>query len=396
MDKKIYDLLRQQIDTELILDDIAEMFYSAITAEKHLYPALLDKLMKYRSFSHMIETFKNENIDEEAVVMSEVLNLIEQELDQVFDAGEDHVKELLTEGPLAQAIIDDFHKRNIFMVQKKLHPDQIEQMYVDAFRKYDRLKAELQKRILELSPTKAYYRGEQVWMETRLRENILMDDAEMVDAFKQDIDFELISNVLALNYYRAIQFGRHYTAESAEDDIYDDEDEMEEEVDDMNELAFLRSQREPEILVEDGDLRECSFEYVCELFDEYTGRRVYPAEEDSDMEAYWVIYEDQFYDLVVSMLEQAMEQTLERLALEVPDRLENFAFQYDISKEQMKDPLVYFKSTAEFGYYFNRLTSKIIEDFGNEKSAIVFEQGRKVQEELDSNDPVTEIPAENT
>ena len=85
MEKKIYDLLRQQVDTDLVLDDIAEMFYSAITAEKHLYPGLLDNLMKYKSFSHMIDAFKETNVDEEVIVLTEVLDLIEQELDHVFD-----------------------------------------------------------------------------------------------------------------------------------------------------------------------------------------------------------------------------------------------------------------------------------------------------------------------
>ena len=103
-----------------------------------------------------------------------VLDLIEQELDSVFDEGEDRVKETLMQEPMASVILADFHKKNVLMVRQKLQEDHIEQMYVTAFRQYDRLKEGLEERILALSPLKAYHRGEVIWRRIRQEQNMLL------------------------------------------------------------------------------------------------------------------------------------------------------------------------------------------------------------------------------
>ena len=88
----------------------------------------------------MIDVFDSEGTEEEIRIFGDVLDIIEQELDEIFDEGEDRVKEQLMQEPMASVILEDFRKRNVLMVQKKLQTDQIEQMYVTAFRQYDRLK----------------------------------------------------------------------------------------------------------------------------------------------------------------------------------------------------------------------------------------------------------------
>ena len=78
MEKEIYRMLKAQINPEEILDDIAEMFYSAVTAESHLYPDLIKKMTRYNSFQQLIDLFDQEGTDEEIRVFGDVLDLIEQ------------------------------------------------------------------------------------------------------------------------------------------------------------------------------------------------------------------------------------------------------------------------------------------------------------------------------
>ena len=350
MEKEIYAMLKGQIHPDQILDDIAEMFYSAISAERHLYPELMDRLVRYDSFQQLIDVFDSEGTEEEIRIFGDVLDIIEQELDEIFDEGEDRVKEQLMQEPMASVILEDFRKRNVLMVQKKLQTDQIEQMYVTAFRQYDRLKEGLEERILALSPVKAYYRGEVIWQKIRKEQNILMDDSEMVEVFQRFWDQKELENLLSLKYYQAIQFGRHYEVEE-----YEEEPDLEEEEESPD---YLFGQRMPEILTEAGDMREQSFEYVCEIYDLYTGRRVYSTEEDD--EAYWVVYGDEFEDLIYQMILRTLQQTLENLEKEEPQKLENFAAQYGIPSSARLDGELYLERADEFGYYCHSLFDKCL------------------------------------
>lgn len=375
MEEKVYELLKSQVQPEEILEEIALMFYSAVTAHQFLHPKVMKKLLSCRSFEDSIRMFDQEEPDEEMMIFGEIVDLIEQELDEKFDEAEDSVKEQLVHGPMAQMILEDFRKRNVLIVQKVLHPDQIEQMYVGAFRKYDRLKEQLEKRILALSPAKAYYQGEQIWQKQRKIQNILMDDAELVQEFQKDFDQKDLEDLLAFKYYQAVQFGRHYKAEGMDEE--EDETGLEEIDEDMDELEFLQSQKEPEVLVPDGDLRDQEYEYACELLDEYTGRRIFPVEGDADM-AYWSLYEDEFSDLIDTKLLQSLDTTLARLAEEEPEKLKNLADQYEIGGDDLKNGEEYAVRTNEFAYYFSGLFDSILFNFGEEKAAEVFRRGREL------------------
>lgn len=372
MEKEIYAMLKAQIHPDQILDDIAEMFYSAISAESHLYPQLMDRMTHYDSFQQLIDVFDVEGTEDEIRIFGDVLDMIEQELDETFDEGEDRVKEHLMQEPMASVILEDFRKRNVLMVQQKLQADQIEQMYVTAFRQYDRMKEGLEARILALSPVKAYYRGEVIWQKIRKEQNILMDDSEMVEAFQKFWDQKELENLLSLKYYQVIQFGRHYEVEE-----YEDEEETDLEEDESSEHFFV--QRMPEILTEAGDMREQSFEYVCELYDQYTGRRIYAAEEGG--EAYWVVYGDEFEDLIYQVILRTLQQTLEMLEKEEPEKLENFATQYGIPASARLDGELYLERAAEFGYYCHSLFDKCLYDFGERKAEEVFEFGKTLEAE---------------
>lgn len=374
MEEKIYELLKSQIRPDEILDEIALMFYSAVTAYQFLHPKVMKKLLSCRSFEDSIRIFDQEEPDEDLMIFGEILDLIEQELDEKFDEVEDLVKEQLLQGPVAEAILEDFRKKNVLMVQKVLHPDQIEQMYVGAFRRYDRLKEQLENRVLALSPVKAYYQGEKLWQRQRRIENILMDDADLVREFQKDFDQKDLEELLAYKYYQAVQFGRHYKAEGMEED--DEEETGYEETDeDLDELEFLRAQKEPEMLVASGDLREQEYEYACELLEEYTGRRIFPVEGDTDS-AYWSIYEDEFSDLINAKLLQSLDLTLNRLSEEEPEKLKNLADQYEIGKDDLKNGAEYAVRTNEFAYYFSGLFDSILFNFGEEKAADVFRRGK--------------------
>ena len=375
MEEKVYDLLKSQVQPEEILEEIALMFYSAVTAHQFLHPKVMKKLLSCRSFEDSVRMFDQEEPDEDLMIFGEILDLIEQELDEKFDEAEDFVKEQLVHGPMAQTILEDFRKKNVLMVQKVLHPDQIEQMYVGAFRKYDRLKEQLEKRILALSPAKAYFQGEQIWQKQRRIQNILMDDAELVQEFQKDFDQKDLEDLLAFKYYQAVQFGRHYKAEGMDEE--EDETGLEEVDEDMDELDFLQSQREPEMLVPDGDLRDQEYEYACELLEEYTGRRIFPVEGDGDM-AYWSIYEDEFSDLIDTKLLQSLDTTLARLAEDAPEKLKNLADQYEIGQDDLKNGAEYAVRTNEFAYYYSGLFDSILFNFGEEKAAEVFRRGREL------------------
>ena len=80
-------------------------------------------------------------------------------------------------------------------------------------------------------------------------------------------------------------------------------------------------------------MRDQNYEYVFDLFDEYTGQRVYPMEEDNQ-EAYWKTYGEEFYDLAEQGLTAQLAVTLVRLNETVPEKLQNFIQQYDIGPEE--------------------------------------------------------------
>ena len=234
---------------------------------------------------------------------------------------------------------------------------------------------QLEKRILALSPAKAYYQGEQIWQKQRRIQNILMDDAELVQEFQKDFDQKDLEDLLAFKYYQAVQFGRHYKAEGMDEE--EDETGLEEVDEDMDELDFLQSQREPEMLVPDGDLRDQEYEYACELLEEYTGRRIFPVEGDGDM-AYWSIYEDEFSDLIDTKLLQSLDTTLARLAEDAPEKLKNLADPYEIGQDDLKNGAEYAVRTNEFAYYYSGLFDSILFNFGEEKAAEVFRRGREL------------------
>lgn len=374
MEKEIYRMLKAQINPEEILDDIAEMFYSAVTAESHLYPDLIKKMTRYNSFQQLIDLFDQEGTDEEIRVFGDVLDLIEQELDSVFDEGEDRVKETLMQEPMASVILADFHKKNVLMVRQKLQEDHIEQMYVTAFRQYDRLKEGLEERILALSPLKAYHRGEVIWRRIRQEQNMLLDDSEMVETFQKFWDSKALDDLLCLKFYQAIQFGRHYAIEE-----YEEEEEERESWEEEDEEEQFFARNTPEVLAEDGDMRDQPYQYVFEIFDEYTGRRVYAAEEGND-EAYWVTYGDEFEDLCFQLILQTLQKALEWLDKEEPKRLENFAEQYGIPLSSRLEGELYLERTNEFQYYCNSLLDKCLCDFGERETREVLSQGKELEE----------------
>ncbi len=378
MEEEIYELLKGKINPDAILDDIAEMVYSAVKAESHMHPQLTVKLQKYRSFAQLAEEYDETTTDEEEIILNELVDLIEQELDEVFDKAEDEVKDTLINGPLADVILADFRKKNVLTVQKRLTEDQVEQMYVGAFRKYDRIKEQLSRKIKQLSPIRAYYRGEEVWNHTRRTENILMDDAELVDEYKKDLHPEVIQNALAQAFYRVIQFNRHYEAEGADEDDEEDDEFLpsDEEEDTEN------TDSQPEILIEAGDMRDQDYEYVYDLFDEYTGQRVYPMEEENQ-EAYWKTYGEEFYDLAEQGLTAQLAVTLVRLNETMPEKLQNFIQQYDIDPEDILNPERYVRETLEFQYFYEQLLTHLIDEFGSSKSDVVYQEGKAIQKKMD-------------
>ena len=80
----------------------------------------------------------------------------------------------------------------------------------------------------------------------------------MVEAFQKFWNQKELEDLLCLKYYQVIQFGRHYEVEE-----YEEVEETDPEEDDESTESFF-VQRMPEILTEAGDMREQSFEYVCE------------------------------------------------------------------------------------------------------------------------------------
>ncbi len=375
MNPGVFELLKDRVAPENVLEEIALMVYSYLRGRDHVEPGLKEMIFRYPSFEKMLD-------DEEAFVKAgfdnacaDIQDLLEMELDDIFDEAEDSVKEFLR-GAGASAVIEDMRKKNVLVLPHPLSEDEVEMFYLSDFQKLDRLKEALEKRVFELSPQKAYYQGEKAWKAVRKEEHILMDDAELLDEFMKDYDPEAILALLCHDYYMAIQFGRHYEPQSAEDEEDDEEDPnvvrlpfADADEDEDGEISFLPPEeseegaKEPDILIPGGDLRDCSFTYVGELFDEYTGSRSMAPEEEGG--AYWSTYGDRFWDLAFHVVSIQLERTLERLSEQKKKELLNLAEQYSIPKDRLTDPEAFLDTAEEFGMNVAELLERQMDEFGD-------------------------------
>ena len=79
------------------------------------------------------------------------------------------------------------------------------------------------------------------------------------------------------------------------------------------------------------------------------------------------------------MILRTLQQTLETLQKEDPEKLENYATQYGIPTSSLLEGELYMERTHEFGYYCHSLFDKCLYDFGERRAEEVFEIGKTLE-----------------
>ena len=395
MHPSIYNRLTSDINANEVLADIAFAVYSMVTARTHLYPDFLARIRKYPSFEQMMRQADSLEADDEAQFLADFADIIDQELDNVFDAAEDSVKQFYTEGAGGQMLMRQMIEENPLLTPHKLTEDEVELYFIADFRRLDRYKDSLRKRIYSLAPAKAFAQGAQIWKEERNKRGILMDDDDLVREFQSDMDLQWIHSVLCTAFYRGVQFGRHYEPVSEENDEFDPDDEDDSEIDpsllepgssDLEAFQLAEDEKEPDYLQEDGDLRDQIFDYVGDIWEEYTGSREFPAEDENGAdsgEAHWTVYGEVFNSTVYEWVLTTLSITLNRLNDSQPSLLKNLADQHGIDKEHLTDPISYWQDSLEFRDYLFDLTDMILDDFADMSAADAMEIGKEMQDRLD-------------
>lgn len=397
--QSIYDRLSGDIDANRVLADIAFAVYSLVTAKTHLYPDFLARIRKYSSFEQMMQQADSIETDDEAQFLTDFADIIDQELDTEFDNAEDSVKQFFTEGAREQMLMGQMIAQNPLLTPHKLTEDEVELYFIQDFRRFDRYKDSLRKRIYSLMPAKAYAQGAQIWQEERRKRGILLDDDDLVREFQSDMNLQWIHSVLCTAFYRGVQFGRHYEPVTEDNDEVDSEDEDDSEIDpsllepgsnDLEALQLSEEQKEPDYLQEDGDLRDQIFDYVGDIWDEYTGSREFPAEEEEGGEpgeAHWTMYGEVFTNTAYEWILTTLSTTLNRMQESQPALLKNLADQHGIDKEHLTDPVSYWQNSLELRDYLFDQLDMVLNDFADMKAEDAMEIGREMQARLDEAQP---------
>lgn len=324
MQEKIRKDLMENIDSAALMETIASGFYERILELKKLYPVFYSMLWEYDDFTAYFEAAAEDLNQDQRVLLSDMKMAIEDEIDDAFDAAEDHVMEELQDSRWETQIREDFDKQGI-----TLYPgappsaDQIEELYVESYRAFDRFKEKFVNKVMSLSPKKAYAQGEKLAEDYRNERGIIFDEDDFLKLFDARLDQKRLSQLLSEKVEQVMRYSRHYKLEIPESS----EEETDEELRDAYDG----------VMSYDGDMRDQGFTFVSELMNEYTGRRVLAAENEWTDESYWTTYGEDFQDLILMYVEQELESLIRYMESERLSQYEAFARLCGLDEKRRKD-----------------------------------------------------------
>ena len=109
------------------------------------------------------------------------------------------------------------------------------------------------------------------------------------------------------------------------------------------------------------------FDYVYELMQEYTGRRVLPSENEWSDQAYWTTYQDDFQELLGFYILDHLENTMQRLEEERTKEYENFGRLFGLDKQDRGDPEQILSHCDKINYYLTQLNEELWSEFTETK-----------------------------
>ena len=331
MQDKIKKDLINRVDTAHLMNTIATGFYDRLVELDGLYPVFRQMLWEYESFTEYFEAANEELNADQIVLLKEMKLTIEDEIDDAFNAAEDHTMEELLESRWESVIRKDFSEQGITLYPgAPMSADQIEELYVDAFRAFDRYKEKLMAKVWSLSPQKAYLQGQKNAEDYRKKNGIVFDEEDFLSLYDNRLDKMRLMKLLAEKVEQVMKYSRHYKLEFLEEAEMDAEPEYEDE-------AEIRDSYDG-VMSYDGDMRDQCYTFVSELMNEYTGRRVLATENEWSGESYWTTYGEDFQDLILMYVETELENQIRFMNQEMPETYEAFAEHCKMDEKQRLDP----------------------------------------------------------
>ena len=353
MEQKIAALLREAVKPAELLDLIAGKFYEQLENNRETHRILLLMLNEYETFTDYFQAASEELTERDRELLADIQEDFIYQVETYFDEKEDEILKRLLAGQWARDIREDMKARGICPMQEELTEDEVETVYAGAFEEYDRLHFRFVEKLMSLSPKKAYEQGENAALEYRKKHRILFDEKDFIAAYHENFSRENLWKLLCERLEQTLKYGRHYVLCWDEEDDEAGEDEERDE-----EIGVLEGQ---------GDLSADMFEYVYELMQEYTGRRILPSENQWGDQAYWTTYQDDFQELLGFYILDCLELTIHKLDEERPREYESLARSCGLSAEERTDPEAVLLHCDKVNYYLTQLNEELWNEFTETK-----------------------------
>lgn len=357
MEKTINKLLTDAVRPAELLEQIASAFYEAIDQNRSTHRILYLMLNEYDTFQEYFSASRDELTAQEREILADIQENFVYQVETYFDDREDKVMEGLLSGNRASEILLDMKQQGVLPMEGELHADDVELFYADAFEEFDRLHMRFMEKLMTLSPQKAFAQGEQAAEEYRRKHHILFDEKDFIEAYQQSFSKEALWKLLRERLQQTLRYGRHYVL------CWDEEEQVEEEGED----GTAEKEEESGVLEGRGDLAAEMFDYVYELMQEYTGRRVLPSENQWGDQAYWTTYQDDFQEILGYFILDHLEATIQKLDQERPREYESFGRLFGLSAAERTDPEQILNHCDRINYYLTQLNEKLWDEFTETK-----------------------------
>lgn len=348
---------------------IVSALFNLIDNNKATHPVLKLMLSEYETLSEYIEA-KNDiesMSPSEKDMLLELFDDIEYYVDTEFsDAEDDCISELMSERWKTR-IKAEMVRRGAITEETQLCEDNIEECFVEAFRDFDVLHKQTMELALTLNPKTLFEEAEEDNRAYRERHHIQFDESDFIEAYTDAFSKEGLYRLWKDRLMQVFQFGRHYELISEEDELWSDLPigSEEEETEDENTLPA-------EYLEDGGDLKKEDFTYVCEIMQEYTGRRVLPAEDDENggfngQTAYFTTYADDFQELLSYFVLDTFEALVDRLSNENPRIWDSFGRYLGLDPQNRTESVAILDHSDRINYFLTNLIEKLWVDFTETK-----------------------------
>jgi hypothetical protein len=357
MEQKIAKLLEEAVHPADLLAQIATGFYETIEENRAMHRVLALMLNEYETFEDYFQAANEDLSDTDHEILLGIQEDCIYQVENYFNKKEDEILQGLQGGHWAEEILADMRSRGIVPISEKLTEDDIGSVYAEAFENFDQMHLRFVEKLMTLSPLDAYQQGEKAEEDYRRKHRIVFDERDFIEVYMSSFSKEGLWKLLTDRLKETFQYGRHY-------ELVSDADEEDEE-----ESPDGTSGDEEEITVLEGreDLSPDMFEYVYELMQEYTGRRILPSENEFSEEAYWTTYQDDFQELLAFYLLDHLEVTMQTMEEERTREYENFSRLYNLTKEQRMDPEQILTHCDRINYFLTQLNEELWVEFTETK-----------------------------